>query len=54
MPAKMAEQIEVLFAVETPGGPGNILLDVDPDPLVERGRLRDSIRPLPNYFGSLF
>jgi len=30
--AKMAEQIKMLFRVNTPGGPWNIVLDVSPDP----------------------
>jgi len=34
--AKMAEHM--LFGVNTPGGPWNIVLDVGPDPLTERGR----------------
>jgi len=28
----MAEQIKILFGVNTPGGPWNIVLDVGPDP----------------------
>jgi len=32
----MAEQIKMLFDVNTPGGPWNIVLDVGPDPLTER------------------
>jgi len=36
--AKMAEQIKMLFGVNTPGGPRNIVLDVGPDPHTERGR----------------
>jgi len=34
--AKMAEQIKVLFGVNTPGGPWNILLDVGLD-IPQRG-----------------
>jgi len=30
--AKMAEQIKMLFGVNTPGGPWSIVLDVSPDP----------------------
>jgi len=30
--AKMAEQIKMLFGVNTPGGPWNIVLDVGLDP----------------------
>jgi len=30
--AKMAEQIKMLFGVNTSGGPRNIVLDVGPDP----------------------
>jgi len=35
---KMAKQIQMLFGMNTPGGPRNIVLDVGPDPLTERGR----------------
>jgi len=35
---KMTDQIKMLFGVNTPGGPWNIVLDVDPDPPSERGR----------------
>jgi len=36
--AKTAEQIKMLFGVNTPGGPRDIVLDVGPDPPTERGR----------------
>jgi len=36
--AKMAEQIKMLFGVNTPGGPRNIVLDVGPDVPTERWR----------------
>jgi len=37
--AKTAEQIKMLFMVNTVGGPWNIVLDVGPDsPPTERGR----------------
>jgi len=36
--AKMAEQIKVLFVVNTPGDPWNIVLKVGHDPPTERGR----------------
>jgi len=32
--SKVAEWIEVMFGVETPRGPGNILLDLSPDTLL--------------------
>jgi len=35
--AKMAEQIKMLLGVNTPGGPWNLVLKVDPDPSTERG-----------------
>jgi len=38
--AKMAEQIKMLFGVNTPGGPWNIVLDVGPDPPTERGQFK--------------
>jgi len=31
------EQIKMLFGVNTPGGPWNIVLDVGPDPLQRKG-----------------
>jgi len=34
----MAEQIKMLFGVNTPGGPWNIVLDVGPDPTQRRKR----------------
>jgi len=34
----MAEQIKMLFGVNTPGRPWNIVLDVGPDPVIERER----------------
>jgi len=34
----MAKQIKMLFGVSTPGGPWNIVLNVGPDSLTERGR----------------
>jgi len=46
---KMAEQIKMLFGVNTPGGPRNIVLDGGPDP-PQRG---DSMQPSPNYFSLL-
>jgi len=36
--AKMAEQIKMLFGVNTPRGPRNIMLDVGPDPTAGRKR----------------
>jgi len=36
--AKIAEQIKMLFGMNTPGGPRNIVLDVGPDAPTERGR----------------
>jgi len=36
-PAKPAERIDVLFGVETLGGPRNIVLDGDIQPLWEGG-----------------
>jgi len=35
--AKAAEQIKMLFGVNTPVGPWNIVLDSVPDPPTERG-----------------
>jgi len=46
--AKMAEQIKILFGVNTLGGPRNIVLDGHPDPPKAKG---DSMQPLPDYFG---
>jgi len=47
--AKMAERIDVLFGVETPGDPRNTVLDGGHHPSL---RVRGcSMRPLPNYFG---
>jgi len=41
MPCKTAEQIKILFGLDTLGGPRHIidirLLDVDPDPPMVRG-----------------
>jgi len=34
----MVEQIKMLFGVNTPGGPWNIVLDGGPDPPGDRGR----------------
>jgi len=36
--AKMAEQIKILFRVNTPGGPWNIVLDGGSDPPIVRIR----------------
>jgi len=36
-PPKMAEGIEVLFWIETPGGQRNIVVDGDLDPPMARG-----------------
>jgi len=36
--AKMAKQTQMLFGVNTSGGPWNIMLDVGPDPFTDRGR----------------
>jgi len=47
----MAEQIKVLFGMNTFGGPRNIVFDWGPDPL-QQGEV-DSMQPLPNYFGLL-
>jgi len=33
----MAEQVKMLFRVNTPGGPWNIVLKVGPDPPQRRG-----------------
>jgi len=41
---KTAERIDILFVMETPRDPRNIVLDGDHG---------DSMRPLPNYFGQL-
>jgi len=35
---KMAEQIKMLFGVNTPGGPQNDVLDMSPDPPTDRER----------------
>jgi len=48
--AKTAEQIKILFVVNTLGGPRNIALDGAPDPPRREG---DSMQPSPNYFGHL-
>jgi len=37
--AKMAEQIKMLFGVNTPGSPCNIVLDGGHDPTTLRGRV---------------
>jgi len=34
----MAEQIKMLFGMNTPGGPWNIVLKVGPVPTTDRGR----------------
>jgi len=47
-----AEQIKVLFGVNTFGGPRNIVLNGGPDPS-QRGE-GDSMQLSPNYFGLLF
>jgi len=44
----MAEQIKMLFGVNTLGGPWNVVLDGGPDP-PQQGE-EDSMQPLPNYF----
>jgi len=49
--AKVTERIEMLFGVNTPAGPRNIVLDVGPDLSTARGI--DSMQSLPNYFGLL-
>jgi len=36
--AKMVEQMKMLFVVNTPGGSCNIVLDMGPFPLTEKGR----------------
>jgi len=50
--AKLAEQIKMLFGVNTLGDPWNILLDGDPDP-PQRGE-GASMHPPSDYFGLLF
>jgi len=50
-PCKIAEQTDVLFGVETPADPRNIVLDEGPHlPRLGGG---GSMRPFPNYFGHL-
>jgi len=46
-PAKTAEQIEILFWVDTPGNPRYIVLDGGPD------HLTDPMQLSPNYFDHL-
>jgi len=38
--AKMAEQNKILFGMNIPGGPWNMVLDRGPDPPTDRGRGR--------------
>jgi len=49
--AKMAEWIDILFGVETPGDPRNIVLDGGPHPPWHD---MSSMQILPNYFEHLF
>jgi len=37
--AKMAEQIKMLFGLNIPGGPWNIVLNVGPDPSTKGGHV---------------
>jgi len=49
--AEVAERIDVLFGMWTPGDSDNIVLDGDPHPPMARGG--SLMRFLPNYFGLL-
>jgi len=49
--AKTAEQIKILFAVNTPWGPRNIVLDGRPDPPQRADG--NSMQLSPNHFGLL-
>jgi len=49
--AKMAERIKILFAVNTLGGPRNIVID---GVLIPRSKGGDSMQPSTNYFGLWF
>jgi len=50
--AKLAEQIKMLFGVNTPGGRWNIVLDVGPDPPTEGKRDPPLNFGTPLYFGN--
>ena len=48
-PARTAEPIEMPFGLRTPVGPGNHVLDGDPDPPSEGAVLRGKGRPTVKY-----